>query len=274
MGASESGYQIGSDAAELERLRRQGQLLAPATRMLLGAAGIRPGLRVLDLGSGAGDVAFLAAELVGPSGAVVGVERSPESVATAEARTKQQGLGNVSFVVGDIHEAAPGGPFDAIVCRLVLMYVPDPVAVLRTQAAQLRPGGVVAPIEFDDIRTAGSVPPTPLVGQLLAWLRETFERVGIATALGSRLWAVLQDAGLRPLGMLGVQPHFGPHDPGGPFLLAGIARAMLPLIERAGVATAQEVDADTLEARLADELASNDAVFVGPVMQSAWGTRT
>jgi SAM-dependent methyltransferase len=272
MGASEGGYQIVSDAVELERLRRQGQILAPATRLLFTAAGLRPGMRVLDLGSGAGDVSFVAAELVGPSGAVVGVERSPESVATAKARAKQQGLANVSFAVGDIHETTPGGPFDAIVCRLTLLYVPDPAVVLRAQAAQLRPGGVVAPIEFD-IHSAGSLPPTPLVGQLLGWIRETFERVGIDPALGPRLWAVLQDAGLRPLGMLGVQPHSGPHDPDGPFLLAGYARAVLPLIEKAGVATAQQVGADTLQTRLAEELASNNAVFALPVLRSAWGTR-
>ena len=61
MEASGSGYQIVSDAAESERLRRQGELLAPATRMLLEAAGIGPGMRILDLGSGMGDVTFLPA---------------------------------------------------------------------------------------------------------------------------------------------------------------------------------------------------------------------
>ncbi|HEX2159616.1 MAG TPA: class I SAM-dependent methyltransferase [Actinomycetes bacterium] len=98
------------------------------------------GMRVLDLGSGTGDVAFVAAELVGPAGEVVGIDSSPEAVATAQARAQQRGLGNVRFVMGDIHEPAPGGPFDVIVGRLVLMYVPDPPVVLRTQAALLRPG--------------------------------------------------------------------------------------------------------------------------------------
>jgi SAM-dependent methyltransferase len=151
-----TGYQLGSDAAELERLDRQGKILAPATRTILKAAGIRPGMRVLDLGSGAGDMAFLAADLVGTAGAVVGIDRSPESVATATARAQQAGLANVTFVVGDIHEPAPGGPFDAIVGRLVLMYVPDPAVVLRRQAAGLRPGGVVVPVEFD-LHSARSV---------------------------------------------------------------------------------------------------------------------
>jgi SAM-dependent methyltransferase len=271
MGSAESGYQLGSDAAELERLDLQGRVLAPATRTILQAAGVRRDMRVLDLGSGAGDVTFVAAGLAGPAGEVVGIDQSADSVAKATARAEQRGLSNVRFVVGDIHDRAPDGPFDAIIGRLVLMYVPDPAAVLRTQAGVLVPGGVVAPIEFD-MDSARSLPSTPLAAQALSWLRETFTRAGIDPALGPGLWSVLQAAGLQPLGMIGVQPHFGPEDPDGPAILAGIVKTVLPLIERLGVATAAEVGADTLQQRLADELAASAAVFAHPILISAWGT--
>ena len=271
MGSAESGYQLGSGAAELERLDLQGRVLAPATRTILQAAGVRRDMRVLDLGSGAGDVAFAAAELAGQAGEVVGIDQSPDSVAKATARAARRGLPNVHFVAGDIHDKAPDGPFDAITGRLVLMYVPDPAAVLRTQAGVLRPGGVVAPIEFD-LHSARSLPSTPLVGQALSWLRQTFTRAGINPALGPGLWAVLQAAGLHPVGMIGVQPHFGPQDPDGPAILAGIIKTILPLIERLGVATAAEVGADTLQQRLSDELAASAAVFAHPILISAWGT--
>ena len=69
---SGSGYELGSGEDELARLELQGTALAPATRMIFAAAGLRPGMRVLDLGCGAGDVAFVAAGLVGPQGQVVG----------------------------------------------------------------------------------------------------------------------------------------------------------------------------------------------------------
>jgi SAM-dependent methyltransferase len=271
MSSAETGYQLGSDAAELRRLDLQGRVLAPATRTILAAAGIRPGMRVLDLGSGAGDAAFVAAGLAGPTGKVVGIDQSPDAVAKATARAGQRGLPNVRFVTGDIHDPAPGGPFDAIIGRLVLMYVPDPAAVLRAQASVLRPGGVIAPIEFD-LHTARSLPPTPLVSQALSWLGETFTRAGIDPALGPGLWTVLQAAGLQPSGMIGVQPHFGPEDPDGAAILAGIVRTVLPLIERAGVATAAEVGADTLQQRLSSELATSAAVFAHPMLTSAWGT--
>jgi SAM-dependent methyltransferase len=271
MGSAETGYPLGSGAAELERLDLQGRVLAPATRTILQTAGLRRDMRVLDLGSGAGDVAFVAAGLAGPAGEVVGIDQSPDSVAKATTRAGQRGLSNVRFVAGDIHDRAPDGPFDAIIGRLVLMYVPDPSAVLRTQAGVLRSGGVVAPIEFD-LHSARSLPATPLVGQALSWLREAFTRAGIDPALGPALWAVLQAAGLQPSGMIGVQPHFGPEDPDGAAILAGIVRTVLPLIERTGVATAAEVGADTLQQRLSGEMEASAAVFAHPMLMSAWGT--
>jgi hypothetical protein len=143
-----------------------------------------------------------------------------------------------------------------------------PATVLRTRATLLRPDGLIAPIEFD-LGTARSLRPTALVSQSLAWLAETFKRAGIQPSLGSRLWAVLGDAGVRPLGMLGVQPHFSPDDPAGPGLLAGIVRTMLPLIEQTGVATARQVAAETLRDRLAAEMTASGAVFAHPILLSA-----
>ncbi len=272
MGDSDSDYEFGSGDDELARLEVQGSVLAPATRMIFAAAGIRARMRVLDLGCGGGDVAFVAADLVGPDGHVVGVDRSPDALGRARLRAEQRGLTQVEFVEGDIHDPAPDGPFDAIVGRLILMYVPDPAAVLRRQATVLRAGGLVVPIEFD-IPAARALPATPLASQALAWVVEAFAKGGIQAALGTRLWAILREAGLRPLGMLGIQPHFGPDDPGAiTGGLAGVIRTAAPLIERTGVATAQEIGVETFAQRLRDELRMNQAVFAYPTLLSAWGT--
>ena len=272
MGDGDYGYEFGSAEDELERLEVQGKALAPATRMIFAAAGIRAGMRVLDLGCGTGDVAFAAADLAGPEGYVTGVDSSPQAVGRARLRAEQRGLTRVEFVEGDIHDPAPGGPFDAIVGRLVLMYVPDPAAVLRQQATTLRAGGLVVPIELD-IPAARALPATSLVSQALAWVTEAFARAGIRPQLGTRLWAILEEAGLRPLGMLGVQPHFGPSDPGAiTGGLAGVIRTAAPLIERTGVATAEEIGVETFAQRLADDLRTNQAVFAYPMLLSCWGT--
>jgi ubiquinone/menaquinone biosynthesis C-methylase UbiE len=267
--SADTEYQLGHETDELERLNAQGRALAAATRTLVEAAGLRAGMRVLDLGSGAGDMSFVVADVVGGDGEVVGLERATEAVAQATARSGRRALANTRFVSGDIREAVDDGPFDAVVGRLVLMYVPDPSAVLQTQAATLRRGGIVAPIEFD-LDTARTIPATPLASRALTWVRAAFEQAGIQGALGPRLWQILAGAGLKPVGMTAIQPHFGPDDPDGHALLAGIVRTLLPVIERTGIATAAEVDAETLEQRLRDELVAAQAVFAHPSLTCAW----
>jgi len=80
------GYALGYTNAEHDRLIRQATRIAPITERLFREGGIGPGQRVLDLGSGVGDVALLVARLVGPSGEVVGIERDAASIARANAR--------------------------------------------------------------------------------------------------------------------------------------------------------------------------------------------
>ena len=272
MGDSDSGYQFGSGTGEDEagRLEIQGRALAPATRMILAEAGIRPGMRVLDLGCGAGDVAFAAAGLVGPDGSVVGVDRSPDALARARLRAGQRGLAQVRFVQGDVNDPAPGGPFDAIVERLVLWTVPDPAALLRRQAMVLRPGGLVVPIEVD-LSTIRSLPETAFGTQGKSWVVEAFAKAGMSM-LGPRLWAILQEAGLRPLGMIGVQPHFGPGDEVGIAFLVETMRVAAPLIVGTAVATAEEIGMETLEQRLRDDGQRSQAVRATPMLLSAWAT--
>src|SRR5262249_58724551 len=96
-------YALGYTDTERERLIRQAGIIAPITERLFREAGIGLGQRVLDLGSGMGDVAILLARLVGPSGEVVGVERSADSIARANARVAAAGLRNVNFLNSDVN---------------------------------------------------------------------------------------------------------------------------------------------------------------------------
>src|SRR3954453_12686006 len=90
-------YALGHSADEIARLEKQAQLRDPSTRWLLAEAGIGTGMKVLDVGSGAGDVAFLAADLVGPSGTVVGVDANPAVLERARERVRATERANIAF---------------------------------------------------------------------------------------------------------------------------------------------------------------------------------
>jgi|SRR5580704_3625789 ubiquinone/menaquinone biosynthesis C-methylase UbiE len=95
---SETTYVLGHSRAEIRRLKNQGAMLRPITERLLRNAGIDAGMRVLDLGCGAGDVSMLAAELVGPAGSIVGIDRSQEVIDVAKERARESGLRQNTFV--------------------------------------------------------------------------------------------------------------------------------------------------------------------------------
>ena len=111
------------------RLILQHQIYGPITTGVLTAAGITRGMRVLDLGSGAGDVALTLAQLVGPEGAVVGVDANEAILDTARSRVAAAGWTNVEFRGGDIGRLDLEGRFDAVVGRWILMYLDDPAGV-------------------------------------------------------------------------------------------------------------------------------------------------
>ena len=146
---SGSPYVLGHSEHELERLTQQAALIGPVTRALLVEAGVGPGMRVLDVGTGRGDVALIAAELVGEEGSVVGVDLAPSAVAAARERVARLHLRNVSFREGDPATVHYEQRFDAVVGRYVLQFIPDPSATLRRLAANIVPGGVVAFHEID-----------------------------------------------------------------------------------------------------------------------------
>ncbi len=206
-----SDYLLGSTDAEHERLIRQAVRLAPVTERFFREAGIGAGQRVLDLGSGVGDVAMLAARLVGPSGEVVGIEWDTRSITRARTRAAEAGLRNVTFTQSDVAQFSSDKPFDAAVGRYILQFLPDPVAVLRSLSQRVRPGGVIA---FQE----GSWAPfvllsahLPLWSASVSLLHEASLRSGVNLEIGLALHKVFQDAGL-PMPNMRLEMELG-HDP-------------------------------------------------------------
>ncbi len=266
---SDPRYTMGRSKGEEERLIHQSQLYDAITRRFLNEAGVGTGMKVLDIGCGPGDVSMTAADLVGPAGKVVGVDVNPAIIDTARERARGAGFSNVEFRTGDARTLDVGSDFDALVGRLVLMYMGDPAEALRQLTTRLRPGGIVA-FQEADFSYYHKRSDTPVANDLIEWAIAVFERSGAHTEMGLNLYGAFVDAGLPAPAMDLAAPVGGPEDwPGYQFVVEAF-RSLVPLIEEFGIATAEKVDLDTLSDRLRNEVVATKRAFMLPPHVTAW----
>jgi SAM-dependent methyltransferase len=249
-----SGYPLGYTEDEARRLATQATFFEDLTADVFRRAGIGVGMHVLDLGCGVGDVSFLAAGMVGATGAVLGVDRNAPSIETARNRAIGLGLSNVQF---------------ALIGRLVLLYLPDPATTLRRFRNFLRPGGVIAFQEMD-MDQRSQFPASELFTRVTSWIIAGFKAGGAEPNMGRRLLSTFLQAGLpRPKMIATSRVESGP-DAYNYSYTTGVLRSLLPLVERAGLASAQEVAIDTLAERLRQDATANEIVMFLPRMVGAW----
>jgi len=266
-----SHYSLGSTDAEHERLIWQASRLAPLTERLFLEAGIGPGQRVLDLGSGVGDVAMLVARLVGPSGEVVGVERDTRSTARARARVAEAGLRNVNFTESDVNQLANDKTFDAAVGRFILEFLPDPLAALRSVSRFVRPGGVLAfhePCYAPFLLLSAHL---PLWSASVSLIHQTLLRSGAHTEIGLDLHRIFLEAGLPGPAMrmgilLGSDPDFTrwTYD---------LVCSLRPQIQQQNLSLDALGDFATLPERLQAEVAAPKTVVPFVPLVGAWSRK-
>ncbi len=125
-----------------DRLRAS---LGPVSERMLAAVDLKPGKRVLDIASGTGQPALLAAERVGPKGRVLGIDLVDEMLAFARKKAAERGLRNIEFRQADGEALdVPAGSFDAVFIRWGLMFMPDALACLKGARDALGRGGRIA----------------------------------------------------------------------------------------------------------------------------------
>ena len=264
-------YGMGETPEETTRLLGQAVLYERSTSRLLEDAGIQEGMRILDVGCGAGDVALLAAARVGPHGSVIGVDRNPELIAQARDRAQRLGLAQLSFVNADLHELPFQRDFDAVVGRLILCHMADPVETLRVLARHVRVGGLAVFQELQLEMQADVKGISPRIRKDYETLLEGYASAKIRTTMGMDLFRAYRDAGLEPpylsgFTALGCRPDWAGFD-----VAANSWRTLLPIFERSGTATADQLDLDGMAARFSTEVDRLGLPFIYATFIGAWG---
>jgi SAM-dependent methyltransferase len=269
-GTTGAPYMLGHSPAEIRRLMNQAVIIRPITERLLRSAGIERGMRVLDLGCGAGDVSMLAGELVGASGSVVGIDRNAQVIAVAKERAQAAGFGHVAFEQASVDTFSAPEPFDLVIGRYVLMYQVDPAAFIRAAARFARPGGIVALHEPILDRPFHSLPRVELWQQISDSILAAFRAGSPNPDAAGRLVEHFSGAGLphptlfseTPVGGGVNAPHYA--------WLADAVRTLLPQMVQAGVTTADAMAVETLESRLRSAVVEARSQVEGPVQVCAW----
>lgn len=283
----ERPYVCGHTARERDRLDLQGILYADVTRRAMVEAGIGAGMRVVDLGCGTGSVSFLAADLVGPTGSVTGIDLDATVLEAARSRAEARGVTNVTFqaaVIGaqghgpadgaePVGDVLPPGSFDALVGRFVLMHQADPGATLARASRLVRPGGHVALVESVMaalVEGPSAEPPCPFYERVVRWTCAVVGAAGADLRAGLHLRDVFAAAGLpTPTTRLEARVEGGADSPLYRYCAESV-RSMLPLAERMGITGLGADDVDTLEDDLRTAAVEGGHTLVAWPVVAAW----
>lgn len=268
-------YVLGRSPEEYARLTLQARILRPYTERFFRAAGISEGMHVLDLGSGMGDVAMLAGDIVGPAGRVLGIDMDAAVLENARQRAAGYGCAPwVSFEQASITEFASPRQFDALVGRYVLLYLPDPGAALGHLLTNLKPGGIVVFHDVDLMDTNRSEPPCRLWDQACQALRDTLGRSGSPLDAGRRLGSIFLRAGLPfPTIVMEASVGGGPRSSLYPWVASTVA-SVAPRMAALGLELAPGLaPLETLAVRLEEEAVRQGAQLIGPYQYGAWARK-
>ena len=260
-------YVLATGEAATNRLRVLHDVYGPGARRVLMQAGLRPGMRVADLGCGVGMTTALLAKLVGPTGQVVGVDASGDQLAQARARLAPH-FPNVGFVEASaLNTGLPHETFDLVYCRFLLIHLTEPARALQEMHDLLKPNGIVV-CEDGDLTSAGSQPPSALDA-----FADLFGRLGpmrgVDYTLGRALFRMVLAANFTEPGISFNQPAVARGE--GKRLLEWTLAEARDAVVATGLVTSSELDHILNDMQQAAE--DETVVALMPRMSQVWARR-
>ncbi len=208
---TDRAYLLGHSAQEWTRLEEQHALWGPVLLADLERLGLRPGMRVLEVGCGNGALLADLAAAAAP-GAVVGLEQDPAAAASAQERVGARAEVRVADVLGDDAAATLAGPWDFVVARWVLSFLPTTAALIRRLASGLVPGGALVVHDYNH-HGMGLWPRRPLVDHVIEAYRTAYAARGGDLFVATKLPGLFAAAGLADVA---IWPHMMAGPPASP----------------------------------------------------------
>ncbi|MFT5049644.1 MAG: SAM-dependent methyltransferase [Chlamydiales bacterium] len=191
-------YILGTDAAEIERLRFQHDVWIAASMAIWQRSGFGAGDRVLDLGCGPGFTSLALASMVGPGGHVLARDQSEGFLAFLDAECARRGIANVQASLGPVEELdLPAGELDGVYSRWLFCWLPDPEAVLGCVARGVRSGGTIALQEYVDWGAMAMLPPSDTFDGAVAACMDSWHGGAGTIDVGAHLPSMAEACGLR-----------------------------------------------------------------------------
>jgi ubiquinone/menaquinone biosynthesis C-methylase UbiE len=202
---SEHDYVLGTHDQEVARLGLQHRVWRDVVTACWHRVGMTQGWKVIDVGSGPGYATADLAEIVGPTGKVLGIERSARFLEAARERCARRCLSNVEFREGDLMEVSLGKlGFDASWCRWVTSFVSSPKNLVQNIASALRPGGIAIFHEYSDYLTFRFMPIRDALEKFAVEVSDSWIASGGEPNIARQLPELLRDAGFR---VIEIVPH-------------------------------------------------------------------
>lgn len=195
---AEHDYVLGTHDDEVARLGLQHRVWRSVVTECWERVGLTRGWRVLDVGAGPGYATADLAEIVGPSGAVLAIERSTRFLDAARERCRKRGLSNVELREADLMDHSLGQlRFDASWCRWVASFVSSPEKLVGNIAGALRAGGIAIFHEYSDYETFRFMPIKPALESFCTEVMKSWQASGGEPNVARQLPELLRNAGFR-----------------------------------------------------------------------------